>query len=194
VSAFVRPLLPGVKIVEANHASELVGSIDVWVPQPNFLHDNYNFYFQRQQAGEEIWFYTCPAPQGNYANRFIELPLIQTRLLHWLNFRYNIPGYLHWGLNWWNNNPFGETTGIITESGNILPGGDAWIVYPGTKGDALPSTALLPCGMASLIMKCSKCWKKNNRNVPVKSPGKWCTGLTSTIVILRLSGPGEGIS
>jgi len=141
LSAYVRERLPGVRIVEANHASSLAGSIDVWVPQLNFLHTDFAFYQERQRQGEELWFYTCLAPQGNYANRFLELPLIQTRLLHWLNFRYNIPGYLHWGFNFWYDEPFREATGIITESGNTLPGGDAWIAYPG-KGEVIPSIRL----------------------------------------------------
>ncbi|MBK6929739.1 MAG: DUF4091 domain-containing protein [Saprospirales bacterium] len=140
-SAYVRERLPGIPIVEANHASSLAGSIDVWVPQLNFLHTDFAFYLERQRLGEEIWFYTCLAPQGNYANRFLELPLIQTRLLHWLNYRYGIPGYLHWGYNFWNDDPFREATGIITESGNTLPGGDAWVAYPG-NGEVIPSLRL----------------------------------------------------
>ena len=51
--------------------------------------------------------------------------------MHWVNYRFNIPGYLHWGLNWWyNSDPFGEQTSIQDEGGNILPGGDSWIIYP----------------------------------------------------------------
>ncbi|MDX1739749.1 MAG: DUF4091 domain-containing protein, partial [Rhodothermales bacterium] len=49
------------------------------------------------------------------------------------NFRAASPGYLHWGFNFWRGDPFDEVTGIITESGNVLPGGDAWIVYPGYR-------------------------------------------------------------
>ena len=61
-----------------------------------------------------------------------ELPSIKTRLIHWLNFRYGATGYLHWGFNFWkeNSDPYGETTTMNLESGNTLPGGDSWIVYP----------------------------------------------------------------
>ena len=102
-----------------------------WVPQLNFAHEDYAFYRERQSMGDEFWFYTCLAPQGEYANRFIELPLLKTRVLHWINYRFGLSGYLHWGLNFWRGDPFVETTGVIVEGGNVLPGGDAWIVYPG---------------------------------------------------------------
>ncbi len=141
IAAFVKGIWPEVKVIEACHASNLKGSIDIWVPQMDYLDTDMKFYKERQDAGEEVWFYTCLAPQGEYANRFIEQPLIKTRLLHWVNYRYGITGYLHWGLNAWSDDPWGETTGIITESGNILPGGDCWIVYPG-EGRLYPSIRL----------------------------------------------------
>ena len=130
MARFVEALAPSLRIVEACHSRDLEQTVDVWVPQLDFLHEDFSFYEERLLAGDEVWFYTCLAPQGEYANRFVELPLMKTRLLHWINYRYRIPGYLHWGFSAWRGDPFDETTGIITESGNVLPGGDAWIVYP----------------------------------------------------------------
>ncbi|MDR2148685.1 MAG: DUF4091 domain-containing protein [Tannerella sp.] len=126
----VKRMAPDLEIIEANHSREVQNTIRVWVPQLNFFHTDYPFYRERQRQGDEVWFYTCLAPKGNYANRFLEQPLILTRTLHWINYRFGATGYLHWGLNYWNNNPYGETTGINTEGGNILPGGDSWITYP----------------------------------------------------------------
>jgi len=125
---------PEVKIIEACHSHDLADIVDIWVPQLNFYADGLSFYQDRQKAGDEVWFYTCLAPQGNYANRFLEQPLLKTRLLHWINFRYGATGYLHWGFNVWReDDPWYESTFINTEGGNILPGGDSWIVYPGDK-------------------------------------------------------------
>ncbi|MEY4135407.1 MAG: hypothetical protein RL386_1757 [Bacteroidota bacterium] len=131
IATFVKSLAPDIRIIEACHSKDLGNTVDVWVPQLDFFHIDNEFYKARSMQGDEVWFYTCLAPQGEYANRFVELPALKTRVLFWLNYRYNSPGYLHWGLNFWNDNPFDETTGIITESGNVLPGGDAWVVYPG---------------------------------------------------------------
>ena len=141
IAKFVKKLAPDIKIVEACHSKDVNNMVNVWVPQLNFMDQDYKFYNDRHSKGDEIWFYTCLNPKGEYANRFIELPLIKTRILHWINFRFDIPGYLHWGFNFWGEDPFGETTGIQTESGTILPAGDAWITYPG-KGKILSSIRL----------------------------------------------------
>lgn len=126
----VKRMVPEVEIIEANHSREVQNTIKIWVPQLNFYHTDYNFYTERQSKGDEVWFYTCLAPQGNYANRFLEQPLIQTRILHWINYRFGATGYLHWGLNYWNENPYGETTAANKEGGNTLPAGDSWVTYP----------------------------------------------------------------
>ena len=134
MAALARKYAPELRIIEACHTKGLVGAMDVWVPQLNYLRRDYDHYRERQQAGDEVWFYTCVFPQGDYANRFIELPLIKTRLLHWINFRYGATGYLHWGYNHWRpDDPFTHTT--RPHSGpDYLPAGDPWIVYPGEDG------------------------------------------------------------
>lgn len=134
MAALARKYAPELPIIEACHTKDLTGAIDIWVPQLNFLHRDIEHYMQRQQAGDRVWFYTCVFPQGEYANRFIEQPLIKTRLLHWINYRYGLTGYLHWGYNFWTkDDPF---THLTRPHGGppYLPAGDAWIVYPGKKG------------------------------------------------------------
>lgn len=141
ISKFLKELVPDLKVIEACHTHQLENMVDIWVPQMNFLKDGLDFYHEQQSNGAEAWYYTCLAPKGEYANRFVELPLIKTRLLHWVNFKYNVPGYLHWGFNFWGSasgivtgeDPYDDVSGMIVSSGNILPGGDCWIVYPGYK-------------------------------------------------------------
>ena len=132
IARFVKQQCPDIKIIEACHTHDLENILDIWVPQLNFYKEGYDFYRERQKQGDETWFYTCLAPQGDFANRFLEQPLIKTRLIHWLNFKYGATGYLHWGFNQWftGNNPYKETTRMNEEGGNTLPGGDSWIVYP----------------------------------------------------------------
>ncbi len=125
---------PALRVIEATHSRELVDVIDVWVPQ---LHDwarAADFYRARAAAGDEVWFYTCLYPQGDWANRFIEQHLLKTRLLHWINFRHGATGYLHWGYNAWTaKDPFRYAT-RDHGGGTYLPAGDPWIVYPGRTG------------------------------------------------------------
>ncbi len=134
IAQLARKYAPELRTIDANHSKELVGAMDIWVPQLNYLKDDFEHYQERQKAGDEVWFYTCVFPQGNYANRFIEQPLIKTRLLHWINFKYGITGYLHWGYNHWlSSDPMTNTTPAHTGP-PYLPAGDAWIVYPGKIG------------------------------------------------------------
>ena len=60
--------------MEACQTTKTIGAIDVWVPQLDFWHENHSFFEERKKAGEELWFYTCCNPRGEYPNRFIELP------------------------------------------------------------------------------------------------------------------------
>jgi hypothetical protein len=131
IAKFIRNLAPDFKFVDACHSKDLGGMLDIWVPQLDYMNTDYEFYNKQHQSGKEIWAYTCLNPKFEYANRFIELPLLKTRYIHWINYKYNIPGYLHWGLNFWHpEGAFGEQTSIQYEGGNVLPGGDGWIIYP----------------------------------------------------------------
>lgn len=149
ISKYIKSVLPEIKIIEACHTSKLEGHVDIWVPQMNYLNEDINFYKEQQNKSDEVWYYTCLAPKGEYANRFVEQPLIKTRLLHWVNYKYGIPGYLHWGFNHWSSgsgisitgDPYDDASGLILSSGNVLPGGDSWIAYP-AEGEIYPSIRL----------------------------------------------------
>ncbi|MCX7800397.1 MAG: DUF4091 domain-containing protein [Fimbriimonadales bacterium] len=129
MAALVKEILPDLKVIEACHDHELTGALDVWVPQLNFLRDQLEHYRTRQKAGEEVWFYTCVFPQGDWPNRFLEQPLIKTRLLHWVNFAFGATGYLHWGWNQFPEKPF-EPSAEWVGKPLFLPAGDTHIVYP----------------------------------------------------------------
>jgi hypothetical protein len=125
IAAFIREFEPRMRFIEASQTRELVGAVNIWVPILDHLHRQYEFMQERQKAGDEVWTYTCMGPTGSYANRFMEQELIKPRLLHWINYRYGITGYLHWGFNYWNpeTSPFKEYT-------FKWPAGDPYIVYP----------------------------------------------------------------
>jgi hypothetical protein len=131
ISNYIHEFLPGVKVLDAVLTSkELAGAIDIWVPVLNVLDRDYTFYQDLKETGKEVWFYTCVSPKGNYANRFIELPLIQTRYLHWINYKYDVTGYLHWGLNYWVED---QLNADASRDRGRLPAGDNCIIYPGYR-------------------------------------------------------------
>jgi hypothetical protein len=82
------------------------------------------------KSGHEVWFYTCLFPNQRYLNRLMDYPLLKVRLLHWLNFRYGFTGFLHWGWNYWSPEPINDTQPVIDNNTELLPSGDAFIVYP----------------------------------------------------------------
>jgi hypothetical protein len=133
MAALVRKYAPGMRTLDAGYTTKLEGAVDIWVPHIDTLHKNIAYYQARKTKGEEVWFYTCVAAQGEYANRFMEQPLLKTRLLHWINYRYGVTGYLHWGYNYWTADPFADPVDV-REGNFVLPAGESWIVYPGKDG------------------------------------------------------------
>lgn len=132
IAKYVKKLAPGIKLIEACHSNNLDDVLDIWVPQLNYFDTNYKFYKERMAEGDQVWFYTCMYPHGDYANRFLEQPLLKTRLLHWINYRFGATGYLHWGYNFWDNNVWSDISHNV-DTGAVLPAGDAFIVYPGNE-------------------------------------------------------------
>jgi len=130
LSAVVKEFAPKFRIMDACMAKEIAGAIDIWVPLTSEYDVSKDFFIQRQKAGDEVWFYTCLAPKGKYMNRFIDYPLLATRLLHWANFKYGVTGYLHWGFNFWPADPYKDLEPNWGGS-TFLPPGDSHIVYPG---------------------------------------------------------------
>lgn len=130
----VRRSLPGVLTMDAMDAAamseELKRNCDIWVPQLGQFDGQMELIANRIREGREVWFYTCLFPTGRYLNRMIDYPLLKVRLLHWLNYRYGLAGYLHWGGNYWTPDPVNDTQPVIDANTELLPGGDAFIVYP----------------------------------------------------------------
>ncbi len=133
-TSLLRKYLPGVPTIDAidaDHiAPEVAQNSDIWVPILGRFDDKTGLLQQRVKEGHEVWFYTCLFPRGRYLNRLIDFPLVKTRLLHWLNFRMNLSGFLHWGGNYWTPQPMQNTQPVINMNQTYLPPGDAFIVYP----------------------------------------------------------------
>jgi hypothetical protein len=103
---------------------------DVWHSQRGRFDAHLAVLAERLRAGHEVWFYTCLFPRGRYMNRLMDFPLLKTQLLHWLNYRYSLTGFLHWGWNFWGPEPLKNTQPVINMNLTLLPSGDAFIVYP----------------------------------------------------------------
>ncbi len=133
----LRKYLPGVKTIEAVSSPSFKGGIDIWVPGTAGYEAQKKEFDRLIELGEEVWTYVCCGPEGEYLNRFLDFAVIKPRLLFWGCAKYNLSGFLHWGLNQFPEgmNPF-EATSCPNDTGigTSFPCGDSFIVYPGKDG------------------------------------------------------------
>ena len=132
IAGCIKKYAPGIKFMEPIETDKIEPDLlDYPCPTLGAIAGN-------PARGNQIqYMYTCMQPQGDYANRFIRMPLIKTRITHWVNYRYDAVGYLHWGLTYWDgadNRPYDDAAGVY-------PGGDMYIVYPGYR-EIYPSIRL----------------------------------------------------
>ena len=130
----IHEYLPGVPAIDAVGLDQDIGFFadvtDIWAPVLGSFDHQFDKIRAHTAKGKEAWFYTCTAPQGRYLNRFIDLPLVKTQLLHWFNFRHGLTGFLHWGGSSWAPDPFTNVQTVINGNRTLLPAGDNAIIYP----------------------------------------------------------------
>jgi hypothetical protein len=125
-SEYVHRYAPALRRIDAIETTHCFDRLEIWVPKLDHLATWHGVFKRAQSEGYELWFYTVGIFQkGSYPNKTVDVPLIESRILHWLNYRFGLKGYLHWGFNRWTDDPFAS------------PGrhrGDGWHVYPKKDG------------------------------------------------------------
>jgi len=96
--------------------------------------------------GRQVWWYVCCGPTYPYANfASVEYPLIESRLLGWMTYRYQSDGLLYWHVNLWPDAPPLKTgdTFLPTWRAENCNGmlGDGQLLYPCEDGP-VPSIRL----------------------------------------------------
>jgi hypothetical protein len=93
-SDFVHRYAPQLRRIDAIETPHCLGELEVWVPKLDHLATWQDVYEQAQRKGNELWFYTVGIFQGgSLLNKTADVPLIESRLMHWLNYRYGLNGY-----------------------------------------------------------------------------------------------------
>ncbi len=83
---------------------------------------------------QDIWLYYCVAQGDNYlSNRFLNFPLLRTRVIGvqlWLT---GAKGFLHWAMNYWRDARTEELLNprYVTDAGGVFVSGDSFLIYPG---------------------------------------------------------------
>ena len=115
-----------------------MGSVDFWCPLINDFQTNESFFRGREKFKEKVIVYTCLIPGGPWLNRLLDQERIRQVHFGWGAARYNISGYLHWGLNQYQADPWKQSVvkhpSPVATANNFLPAGDTHVVYPGESG------------------------------------------------------------
>ena len=121
---------PGFKILLTEQPEpELHGAVDIWTP----VLDAYirPICQDRQKKGEQVWWYVCCGPHHPYPNNFIDYPAIDHRILHWMNWKYQVTGVLYWQTTFWVGSPWEHT--MNDADGKNLGNGDGSLLYPAVR-------------------------------------------------------------
>jgi len=132
VREILRQAAPELQVIEALSDKEFYdsGQVDQPIPATNHAQPFLD-------AGvPNLWTYYCVGQQLDVSNRFMDFSAPRTRILGWQLFKFGFVGFLQWGYNYW----FRQLTStlidpfLVTDAGNRLPPGDAFVVYPGRDG------------------------------------------------------------
>lgn len=133
---------------------ELKGYVDYWVPLVANL--DYEYSKQYIKDGDQVWWYICCGPERPFPNWFVDYPAMDPRILFWMTWKYEVPGFLYWVVNRWHANLEDRAPEIqkMIDDGKRWPevpwktkttasfNGDGHLVYPGPDGKLLSSVRL----------------------------------------------------
>ncbi len=133
----VEPYLPAERTMDALSNYEFFEK--GLVPRPIPTNDAIEPFLENNV--ENLWTYYCCAQVLEVSNRIISMPSARNRIIGAQLYLYDIEGFLQWGFNFYNAqfsrhllNPY-----VNGDAMNGFVSGDAYLVYPGIKGEALDS-------------------------------------------------------
>ncbi len=134
----IKPYLKNYKIIDAlsNYDFYENGTVENPIPSTDHI---------TQFLGlDNLWTYYCCGQYQKVSNRFFSMPSYRNRIIGLQLYKFNVKGFLQWGYNFYYSqyskypiNPY-----HITDAGYAFPSGDAFSVYPGDDGNAVPSLRL----------------------------------------------------
>jgi len=126
-------------IVTAPYYEEVADSVETWCPTVNY----YDTEEQRANYAnqEEKWWYTCVNPKNPYPSYHIDDNLVSSRVLSWMQYKYDVVGNLYWAVDVYKElytDPITDNSYYVDiedkyQTGNRYPtaNGDGFLFYPG---------------------------------------------------------------
>lgn len=131
LSAYM-PGVPASEPIDSCGIGEGLKGCDIYIPRLEVFHEEQDFYFGRQGAGEHLWCYSCCFPEDPWwLNKFLDLPQRYSRILYWACYSQGFEGFLHWGFAHWSD----QSEYGITPDAHYK--GDGFIVYPDVENNGL---------------------------------------------------------
>jgi hypothetical protein len=82
-------------------------------------------------------------PRGRQTGAFLDQPLIEKRILGWVDFQQGLRGRLRWEGNRWSPDPFKDTQPVVDGESGFPPPGAAHLTYPNREGRTFHSSIRL---------------------------------------------------
>jgi len=139
LAEFLNPYLKGFKTIDPfmNYAHYEKSGVDIPIIYNDCIEE-----FEGKISEYNICY--CCVQDYEVSNRFIAMPLYRNRCFGYQLYKYDVKGFFHWALNFYNSrlsirpiNPFFET-----DADGGFPGGDAFSVYPAENGP-IPSMRII---------------------------------------------------
>ncbi len=85
---------------------------------------------------QNLWTYYCCGPTEKFSNRFIAQKSSVTRSIGMQMYKFNIHGFLHWGINYYGGGDCGGCTlpYVDQSAQNWVSAGDSFTLYPAMVG------------------------------------------------------------
>ncbi len=116
-----------------NEISFLYNDIDIWAPIEHDLDRYYDNLMELKARGKEVVYYPCLFPKTPYANIQIYNQLIDTKVLAWQVYHYDLDGFLYWHVSAYYHNMHGYGYNSWL---------DGWLIYPRNITDGIYDSSM----------------------------------------------------
>ncbi len=133
----------------------LYDTVDIWCPilVQSVYTLSYPRWSQRQQNGEEVWWYVASVPLVPIPNNFTEHPALYPRIRGWMAEKLGVSGELYWQAGYYFGDgflPWNPWTNAMSYAGSGGPwgNGNGMLLYPPVK--TLPTSPVIAGPINSL--------------------------------------------